>query len=297
MPAKRYQTTEELEADLDRLDNHGELIPIKRVVGMKMVSGIVALSLALIGGVWYYARTLVPPPPHEPVSVVIADFQNDTGDSAFDRTLEPALKLALEGAGFISAYDRHPNAQPRGCRQSLATSMSRLHGEIAVSQGLGVVVSGSLAVKARVRAFGKSGSGCDGRGDSGSRNQCVRQDQVLAAATSSASAVRTALGDETSESAQRFAMETLASQSLDVIQEYAQAMEALSNGKNEEARRHAQKPRIWIRTLARPTALCQRRLQAWTSAWRPRSTSNWQSPASTGSPSANVTAFAACLSS
>ena len=37
------------------------------------------------------------------MSVVIADFQNTTGDPTFDRTLEPMLKRALEGAGFISA--------------------------------------------------------------------------------------------------------------------------------------------------------------------------------------------------
>ena len=36
-PAARFQTTEELAADLDRLDEAGEPIPIKRVVGLRMV--------------------------------------------------------------------------------------------------------------------------------------------------------------------------------------------------------------------------------------------------------------------
>ena len=36
-PAARYQTTEELAADLDRLDDLGEPIPIKRVVGVRLV--------------------------------------------------------------------------------------------------------------------------------------------------------------------------------------------------------------------------------------------------------------------
>ena len=51
--------------------------------------------------------------------------------------------------------------------------------------------------------------------------------------------IRTVLGDETSESAQLFAMETLNARSLDVIQSYARAMEALNRGKYEEARQHA----------------------------------------------------------
>ena len=38
--------------------------------------------------------------------MVIADFENRTDDPTFDRTLEPMLKRALEGASFISAYDR-----------------------------------------------------------------------------------------------------------------------------------------------------------------------------------------------
>ena len=43
---------------------------------------------------------------HDPVTVVIADFDNTTDDTAFDRALEPMLRRALEGASFISAYDR-----------------------------------------------------------------------------------------------------------------------------------------------------------------------------------------------
>ena len=39
--------------------------------------------------------------------MVIADFQNGTNDPTFDGTLEPMLRRALEGAGFISAYDRN----------------------------------------------------------------------------------------------------------------------------------------------------------------------------------------------
>ena len=47
--------------------------------------------------------------------------------------------------------------------------------------------------------------------------------------------VREALGDDTSDSAQRFAMETLTATSLDAVREYARGMEAMSGSKFEDA--------------------------------------------------------------
>ncbi|HZC23033.1 MAG TPA: protein kinase, partial [Candidatus Binatia bacterium] len=43
---------------------------------------------------------------HAPVSVLVADFQNNTSDTLFDGTLEPMLNVALEGASFINGYNR-----------------------------------------------------------------------------------------------------------------------------------------------------------------------------------------------
>jgi tetratricopeptide (TPR) repeat protein len=238
---KRYQTTEELATDLARLDDHGEPIPVKRVVGMKMVSGMVALSIALIGGVWYYARTVVPPPPHDPVSVVIADFQNGTGDSSLDRTLEPALRIALEGAGFITAFDRSqmPSLGVAPVSGVLDEAAAR---KIAIGQGLGVVVSGALerddrGYKVSVKAIQPVSGDTIASGES----RVAQKAEVLSGVTGVAAALRKGLGDNTSESSKRFAMETLSTTSLDVIHEYAEAMEALSAGKNEDARRLASK--------------------------------------------------------
>src|SRR5262245_28044046 len=171
---------------------------------MKSVAGIVALSLALIGGVWYYARTVVPPPPHDPVSVVIADFQNETGDSTFDRTLEPALKLALDDAGFITAYDRTQ------MRNLGVPTVSGVFDEasarrVAVSQGLGVVLSGSLRRQGDGYVLSaKAAQAVTGEVIRTTETRAADKSRVLAAATNLATGIRTALGDETSESAQRF---------------------------------------------------------------------------------------------
>src|SRR5439155_14114760 len=62
---KRFQTTVELAVELDRLDEHGEPIPIKRVVGMRMMAAIVTVLLALSLGISWYMRQLIPPAQHE----------------------------------------------------------------------------------------------------------------------------------------------------------------------------------------------------------------------------------------
>ena len=41
-----------------------------------------------------------------PISVLIADFQNNTGDELFDGTLEQALQIGIESAPFIAGYRR-----------------------------------------------------------------------------------------------------------------------------------------------------------------------------------------------
>ncbi len=102
--AKRYQTTAELVEAIERLDDNGKLRPIKRVVGVKLAAAIVVLLLGLSGYIWWYTR---PPVVHDPVSVLIADFANTTGDPAFDGLgLESQMQRALETAGFITALDR-----------------------------------------------------------------------------------------------------------------------------------------------------------------------------------------------
>ena len=61
----------------------------------------------------------------------------------------------------------------------------------------------------------------------------------MATATKLVATVRKALGDDTSESNQLFAMTSLSTTSLDVVRLYAAAQDAASNGKFEEARQNA----------------------------------------------------------
>ena len=114
------------------------------------------------------------PEQHEPVSVLIADFQNTSNDSTFDRTLEPILKLALESAGFISAYDRGGmrNARCEAARDAWTNVPPR---RSQPKQGLSVVLSGSVArAGKRLRDRGQGDASGDGQRARGQEQESVR---------------------------------------------------------------------------------------------------------------------------
>jgi eukaryotic-like serine/threonine-protein kinase len=236
--AKRFQTTEEFAAALDRLDDHGVPKPIKRAVSLPVAAAGVLVLLGLSVGTWYYTRHNVPEGPHEPISVIIADFENRTGEPTFDRTLEPTLRRALEGAGFITAYDRV------GIRRTFATVVPAKFDEtatreLAVKQGLGVVLSGSiekqgsgyrLAMKATQAIEGKLITDVSARASSAG--------EVIPAATTLVGYVREALGDQTSETDPFLKQRSLSTSSLEVLRYYAAAQNASADNKFEDARQN-----------------------------------------------------------
>jgi tetratricopeptide (TPR) repeat protein len=235
---QRYTTSADLVAALDRLDEKGELIPIKRVVRLPYAIAAAVLLTAASVGVWWYQRQFIPPAQHDPVSVVIADFVNNTRDQAFDRALESMARLALEEAGFISAYDRTQLRRNIGVRppEVLDSEAAR---KLAIQQGLGVVVSGSLERQGEDYALTMTAAeAVTGKVIVTVDDDVANKGQVLGMATRLAGEVREALGGEPSDSAQRFAMETLSSSSLDVVRSYALAIEATSDGNFDRARQN-----------------------------------------------------------
>jgi len=227
----RYATIAEMLADLEALDDNGRPLPMVRRLTWRVGAAAALVVASLIGATYWLARGPAVPVAHDPVSVVIADFENGTGDPTFNRTLEPTMKLALESAGFISAYDRS------GLGSRLPEKLDeRAAQQLAVKQGLGVVLSGSLTRQGSGYGISvKATQAVTGNVISTASNRAPSKEQVLGAVTKLAATVRKALGDDDSGSAKLFAMETLSATSLDVVRDYATAMEALSNSRFEEA--------------------------------------------------------------
>jgi serine/threonine protein kinase/tetratricopeptide (TPR) repeat protein len=234
--ANRYQSTTELVVAIERLDDHGKLRPVKRTIRLPYAIAAAVVLLALSGFIWWARR---PPVVPENVSVIIADFVNPAGDASFNATLGQTLRRALQDATFISAYDRASLPQI-GVQLPPTLDEATARG-LAVKQGLGVVLSGAVTpTGSGFEISVKATRPVTGEVISTEASIAPSRDRIIETATRLMARVRSALGDQTSESAQLFAMRSLSTSSLDVLTHYAAAVEAQAAGKFEDAERSYQ---------------------------------------------------------
>ena len=259
----RYQGAAEIRADLQRLqrDTVSGTVSATRsaskvAAGTSVVPTLPAtffrlrwvaaaiVVLLILSGLLVRQKFFVRPPlQHGSVSLLLADFTNATADPIFDGTLEPMLGVALEGASFINLYDRGQArkvaAQLQPGFTHLDEALARL---VAVREGVGVVVSGSVARRGNHYAITcKTIDPMTGRSISSAEVDSADKDTVLQAVDKLGARVRIALGDSTPESAQEIAAESFTARSLDAAHEYALAQSADLAGKWDDAIQHAQK--------------------------------------------------------
>lgn len=228
-PADRYESIEALIADLETWLG----IRKPHASNWKMLSALAAMIVLLTGGLVYsrlHPKALAGA--HAPVKILISDFSNQTGNPVLDGTLEPALSTALEGASFITTYNRG-NARKTLAKLSGSTKLDENSARlIAQREGVGVVVSGSIRQDGSKYAV--SAQAIDARTnkviDSASATASTPNDLNYAVARIAAG-IRKALGDATPKSAQLAAAETFSSQSLEASQQYALAQELQWQGK------------------------------------------------------------------
>ena len=103
---------------------------------------LVALAGSLFGN--FAPREAVTLEELDPISILIADFDNQTGDTVFDGALEQALTIAVEESSFITAYDR--TSAGRVLTKIYADAKLDASGARLVSarEGIGIVVNGKL---------------------------------------------------------------------------------------------------------------------------------------------------------
>jgi Flp pilus assembly protein TadD len=245
-PAERCQTSAELAADLEQLDAEGQplleraalrprrawLVPALAVLCLAAVAA--AVSLFIWGG-----RAGQVPVAHTPVSVLIADFDNQAGEKVFEGAVEQALSIAIEGASFITSYPRTDAARVLDRikpGETLTEANARL---VAQREGIHVVLPGVIArqdseYRIRLKVIDPSGQ---------AKAQAVEvtartKSDVLSAVASLAGKVRTGLGDTASVSAMRAAGETFTTASLEAMREYAAGQDLLLRRRDSEAIDH-----------------------------------------------------------
>lgn len=244
--AGRYQSASEMLRDLESLlrdpDSQPgrESIPAMRRRGLHWLPAALASLLVvtlLVAFLWRDRLMNRVPTTSKPVTVLIADFTNATGESVFDNTLESMVNITLEGASFINAYDR---GQARKMAATLQSGASRLDDNlarlVALREGINVVITGSIARKGdgyQISAIAINP--LTGKTVATSRVNASSRQAVLAMLPKLSAPIRRKLGDSTPESAQVAAAGTLGSSSLEAVHLYGAAMQQQFAGNMEQA--------------------------------------------------------------
>ena len=231
----RYQTATQVLTHLDAY-----LAPAWRKAA-KWVAAAAAVLL-LVATQIVTQRAHKSPIQHPPVSVLVADFKNDTGDPVFDGTLEPAFSTAIEGASFITSFNRGEAhklaAQVQPGAKTLDEQLARL---IATREGINTVVGGSIARQGdSYRVAVRAVDGVTGKLIATDSDKVQKKD-VLVAMGKLAAGIRKALGDKTPESAQLAQAETFTAGSLEAAHEYGLAGTADLDGRWDDAIQHGRK--------------------------------------------------------
>ena len=172
------------------------------------------------------------------MSVLVADFQNHTGDPIFDNTLEPMFNIALEGASFINAYSR---GEARRAAQQLPKPTEHLDEQsarlVAIKQGVSVVITGALSLRGDgYKLSAEAIDAISGKSIASAELNLPGKDRVAPAVPSLAAPIRQALGDTTPQSVQiDGARGTFTAASLEAVHQYGVGMEEMFAGKWQEA--------------------------------------------------------------
>lgn len=248
-PSKRYQSAQELLDALATFQGCSATGSLRDRWAAKLSPWLIA-SAALAGfgmlaTVWFFTqkRPTNSASQHAPVSVLIADFANTTSESVFDGTLEPAFGLALEGASFISTYNRgqahHIVAQLKPGTTAIDEAAARL---IAVREGINVIVIGSISPDGpQYRLALKVEDGISGKVISSQEVRVKSKEVVLQSLANLANEARNSLGDNTPQSVLAAQAETFTSGSLEAAHEYALAQDLQWAGSWNEAVEHYKK--------------------------------------------------------
>ncbi|MGD8898159.1 MAG: protein kinase, partial [Acidobacteriota bacterium] len=237
-PADRYQSAGELDADLARLDEEGHPLPVAWRIGRRHIAAAAMVAAMAVAGTWWFART--PPPPVEPapVSVLIADFDNRTGDPVFEGSLEQALAVGIEAAPFVTSYPRS-DAQRLAAEitdeDSLNESAARL---VSIREDVKIVLAGSVEPKGSGYAI--SAKVIDPAADEpifATAVSASNKGEVLEAVGALAERIRKALGDtQTEGEAGRETSFTAAS--LEAARAYTLAQDLADRYRDQEAIDH-----------------------------------------------------------
>jgi len=240
-PGQRYQKIGEFITDLKKIQKETAGGTRTLVRGWPAIVAAVLVIAVLITGVLLLTRrSSVSPPANGPktISVLVANFQNKTGDPIFDGVLEKTLDISLAGTSFISLYNRQEALKVAAKLDPSAgeTLNEKLAQLVSRTAGINVVVGGSVeksdkgyTIKVWALDTVKTKNIYEDSTSIGT------QSEILKAADRFSAKLRSNLGGVSAGSMQALTKETFTTTSLDAMQAFARGQELDDLGKSEEA--------------------------------------------------------------
>jgi tetratricopeptide (TPR) repeat protein/tRNA A-37 threonylcarbamoyl transferase component Bud32 len=235
-PEDRYPNAMEIVGDLEEIRQ--AIAPAKKAthtIGIAMA--IVLAAIVVVAGLRLLPRGVEAPMTPEAMSVLVADFDNQTGEEVFTGVLEKATSIVLEDASFVSTYGRDAALRAAEAIRPGATVLDEeLARLIAHREGVNIVVSGSISKSDGSYVVSMSAiDAIEGNVVSEQEIDVGGREEVLNAAGRLAGRTREELGDTDSVAIRHAAEETFTASSLDAARAYVQAQEKMSAGKWQEA--------------------------------------------------------------
>src|SRR5262249_341023 len=244
-PEKRFASAREMAQQLEiwrgpTAEGSTIFLPVsvpRAAAYWKYASAVLGSLLVIALIAFRFKGPVKPAQVHAPVSVLVADFSNTTGDSIFDETLEPPLGVALEDASFITSFSRNQAKKIAGQLQPGTTSLGETTARlVGVREGIDFIVAGAVEKRGngyQVRA--KTLETATGKALLDINEAADTKQGVLGVVGRIAARMRRALGDTTPESTQVSAAGTFTTSSLEAAHAYAMAQDLQWAGEWEEA--------------------------------------------------------------
>jgi tetratricopeptide (TPR) repeat protein len=200
------------------------------VIGVLSVALIFSIYLNVSGGPSVVEEL-------KPISILVADFDNSTGQALFDGLVEQALNIGIEGAPHVTAYGRN---EAKLLVQKLRPESTVLDAAaaslVAVREGINLVLTGSIAPAGAGFDLAVSGvNPKDGRKLFEIKENAGSADAVLATIGDLSSSVREELGDTTLDDEDSPIAETFTAASIEAARAYVTGGQLAFEGKYEAA--------------------------------------------------------------
>ena len=199
----RYQTAQDLLTDLKEFKRRIEfgtrpVRPRRLTRKIPVIVAAAALALAATVGAFYFNRK---PALSEKDTILLADFENKTGDEIFDGALKQALAIQLQQSPFLNLFPEPQVRQTLGLmgRSPNERVTAQIAGEICVRNNLKALIAGAIApLGSHYVITLEAINGQNGESLARQQVEAESREQVLRALSQAASQLREKLGESLS---------------------------------------------------------------------------------------------------